>query len=104
MTKRRSRRRSTVSTQSSRAPPKPSRPRSGPPRCRNETMNPPGNAASSAASLTTVLVDDVATMRELLRAVLLQDGRFNIVGEAADGVDAIRVVQETQPDLVVLDI
>lgn len=54
--------------------------------------------------MATVLVDDVAEMRDLLRAVLGRDERFRIVGEAADGDEAIRVVRETQPDLVVLDI
>lgn len=51
-----------------------------------------------------MLVDDVKEMRDLLRAVLVRDGRFVVVGEAADGAEAIRVVDETKPDLVVLDI
>jgi DNA-binding NarL/FixJ family response regulator len=54
--------------------------------------------------LRTVLVDDVAEMRELLRLLLQRDGRFTIVGEAANGQEAIRVVGEAGPDLVVLDV
>jgi DNA-binding NarL/FixJ family response regulator len=54
--------------------------------------------------LRTVLVDDVAEMRELLRMLLARDGRFSIVGEAANGRDAVDVVAEVRPDLVVLDV
>lgn len=54
--------------------------------------------------LRTVLVDDVAEMRELVRALLRRDGRFSIVGEAANGLDALEVVADLRPDLVVLDI
>lgn len=54
--------------------------------------------------LRTVLVDDVADMRELLRLLLVRDGRFSIVGEAANGQEAIDVVAEASPDLIVLDV
>jgi YesN/AraC family two-component response regulator len=54
--------------------------------------------------LRTVIVDDVEEMRDLLRMLLTRDGRFTIVGEAADGARAIEVVDQEQPDLVVLDI
>lgn len=71
-------------------------------------MSTPGGSVTPGDSapprLATVLVDDVAEMRDLLRSVLTRDGRFEIVGEAQDGAEAIRVVRQTQPDLVVLDI
>jgi len=56
------------------------------------------------AGLRTVLVDDVEDLRALLRILLQQDGRFDIVGEAANGEDAIALAGATQPDIVVLDL
>jgi DNA-binding NarL/FixJ family response regulator len=55
-------------------------------------------------ALRTVLVDDVEDLRALLRVLLDQDGRFDIVGEADNGEDAIDVVRRLQPDVVVLDL
>jgi DNA-binding NarL/FixJ family response regulator len=57
-----------------------------------------------AARLRTVLVDDVEDIRALLRLVMEQDGRFEVVGEAADGRQAIALVTVHQPDVVVLDL
>ena len=53
--------------------------------------------------LQVVLVDDHEDVRALVRLRLGLDGRFDVVGEAADGVTAIAVVTATQPDAVVLD-
>jgi DNA-binding NarL/FixJ family response regulator len=55
-------------------------------------------------SLRTVLVDDVEDLRALLRVLLLQDGRFDIVGEATNGEEAIGIVGRLRPDVVVLDL
>jgi DNA-binding NarL/FixJ family response regulator len=58
----------------------------------------------AVGSLRTVLVDDVEDLRALLRVLLAQDGRFDIVGEATNGEEAIDVVGRLQPDVVVLDL
>jgi DNA-binding NarL/FixJ family response regulator len=50
-----------------------------------------------------VIVDDSEDVRLLLRVMLQNDHRFEIVAEAADGFEAIERVGKTQPDLVVLD-
>jgi DNA-binding NarL/FixJ family response regulator len=50
------------------------------------------------------LVDDVEDLRALLRVLLLQDGRFEIVGEAANGEEAIAASRRSQPDVIVLDL
>jgi len=55
-------------------------------------------------SLTLVVADDHAIVREGLRAVLEMDGRFKLVGEAADGRETIRLVEEFHPDVLVLDL
>lgn len=51
-----------------------------------------------------VLVDDDDATRQLTAAWIRNDGRFEIVGEAANGVDAVDVVAATQPDAVLLDL
>jgi len=50
-----------------------------------------------------LLVDDSAMTRFLL-ARFLTAGGHEIVGEAADGIEAIRMVRESAPDLVILDL
>ncbi len=51
-----------------------------------------------------LLVDDHAVVREGLRAFLsLQDG-FEIVGEAADGAEAITRAAELEPDVILMDL
>jgi len=57
-----------------------------------------------ADRLRTLLVDDVEDIRALLRILMEQDGRFEIVAEAADGEQAIALAREHHPDVVVLDL
>jgi two-component system LytT family response regulator len=54
--------------------------------------------------LRTVIVDDEPHARAKLRRFLADDGRVELVGEAGDGLDALRVLEETRPDLLFLDI
>ncbi|MCX7772663.1 MAG: response regulator, partial [Clostridia bacterium] len=50
-----------------------------------------------------LIVDDAAIMRIMLRTVLEQNG-YLVVGEAADGQEAITKYLECQPDFVTMDI
>lgn len=54
--------------------------------------------------IRVVLADDVAPYRLLVRLLLEDDGRFEIVGEASDGVEAVRLCATQQPDAVLLDL
>jgi len=56
------------------------------------------------ASLSVVIVDDQAPFRMAARAVLRRTEGFELVGEAASGLEAITVVSEKHPDLVLMDI
>jgi CheY-like chemotaxis protein len=51
---------------------------------------------------TVLIADDKATGRELVRAALEKAG-FHII-EASDGLEAVRVARENQPDLIILDL
>jgi DNA-binding NarL/FixJ family response regulator len=51
-----------------------------------------------------VVADDEATMRELMRTVLSLEPDFEVVGQAGDGVEAVAMVIELRPDLVVIDL
>jgi two-component system, NarL family, response regulator LiaR len=54
--------------------------------------------------IRVLLVDDHAVVREGLRAFLeLQDGMI-VVGEAADGAEALERAEETAPDVVLMDL
>ena len=63
-----------------------------------------GRAREASAPLRVLVVDDAADLRALLRATLELDGGFEVVGEAADGDEAIEVAGRVQPHVVVLDL
>ena len=54
--------------------------------------------------IRVVVVDDPALIRDGLRTMLELDDGISVVGEAADGADAVDAVQRTRPDLVLMDI
>src|SRR5256885_7712837 len=51
-----------------------------------------------------VVVDDQPDLRDLVSLILDDEDDFDVVGTASDGAEAIRVVEESAPDLVVMDI
>ncbi len=52
-----------------------------------------------------VIVDDIPDTRETIKKLLaFEEQEFTVVGTAGSGTEAIRVVQETQPDVVIMDI
>ncbi|RFU68869.1 response regulator [Bacillus sp. V59.32b] len=50
-----------------------------------------------------LITDDAAFMRMMIKDILSKNG-FEIVGEAADGAQAVEMYKEFQPDLVTMDI
>ncbi|SFA73934.1 MULTISPECIES: response regulator [unclassified Bacillus (in: firmicutes)] len=50
-----------------------------------------------------LIVDDAAFMRMMIKDILSKNG-YDVVGEAADGAQAVEKYKETQPDLVTMDI
>jgi DNA-binding NarL/FixJ family response regulator len=62
---------------------------------------------SHAASLATVRVliaDDHSVVREGIRHVLGADSGFEVIGEAADGREALSLAISLEPDVIVLDL
>ena len=51
-----------------------------------------------------LLVDDETLARDRLRRMLSDDERHEIVGEAGNGLEAVRLTEDVKPDLVLLDI
>jgi DNA-binding NarL/FixJ family response regulator len=54
--------------------------------------------------IRVLLVDDHAMVRQGLRSVLDAYEDIQVVGEACDGAEAVRLVEELQPRVVVMDI
>ena len=54
--------------------------------------------------IRVLLVDDHAIVRAGLRMILAAEPDMTMVGEAADGESALRMTEETHPDVVVMDI
>jgi DNA-binding NarL/FixJ family response regulator len=50
------------------------------------------------------LADDHRMMRDGIRAILERQPDFEVVGEAADGREAVRLAHQLQPDVVVMDV
>lgn len=54
--------------------------------------------------LTIVLVDDSPLIRDYLNTTLTRIHGCAVVGMAADGIEAVKVIRELRPHVVVLDI
>jgi len=58
---------------------------------------------STDKQATVLIVDDEFFNRLLLQDIL-KESSFRVVGEAAEGEEAIRLCQELQPDIVLMDV
>ena len=56
------------------------------------------------AAATIVLVDDASEVRLLIRTRLRMSGVLRVVGEGADGADAISLAKAHRPTLMLLDV
>lgn len=57
-----------------------------------------------SAPARVLVVDDSATMRGLISAVLNADPDITVVGQAADALEARQAIKQLDPDVVTLDI
>jgi two-component system chemotaxis response regulator CheB len=54
--------------------------------------------------IRVLVVDDSPTVRAMIAAVLQSDPAITIAGQAADGEQALRMVEQLKPDLITLDL
>jgi DNA-binding NarL/FixJ family response regulator len=54
--------------------------------------------------IKVVLVDDQALVRTGLRMIIDETPDITVVGESADGTDALYIVRRTEPDVVLMDV
>jgi DNA-binding NarL/FixJ family response regulator len=55
-------------------------------------------------SIRVLLADDERLVRAGFRMILKAEPRLEVIGEAADGLEAIKAVEELRPDVVLMDI
>jgi two-component system chemotaxis response regulator CheB len=53
--------------------------------------------------LRVLLVDDSAFMRGAVARLLTSDGRFEVVGQASDGTEGVKLALELNPDVISMD-
>ncbi|HSV85954.1 MAG TPA: response regulator transcription factor, partial [Levilinea sp.] len=55
-------------------------------------------------AIRLIIADDHLIVREGLRLIFETNAAFQLVGEAADGAEALRLAAELQPDVILMDL
>jgi CheY-like chemotaxis protein len=67
-------------------------------------MTIPYRSETNPMKVRTLIVDDELLARERLRQLLQDEPEIELVGECADGTEAVEAIQKQSPDLIFLDI
>lgn len=63
-----------------------------------------GRVSAETSLVRILVVDDFEPFRRFLSTTLLKPPQFEVVGAAADGLDAVHKAEELKPDLILLDL
>ena len=55
-------------------------------------------------SISALIIDDEQLAREELKYLLGQVGDVDVIGEGANGIEAVEMIEEHRPDMVFLDV
>ncbi len=58
----------------------------------------------TATTVRILLVDDAESVRRALRHILTSEPDFAVIGEAADGMQAVALAAALRPDIIVIDL
>jgi NarL family two-component system response regulator YdfI len=67
-------------------------------------MKEPNEPQSMNDPIRVLIVDDHLIVREGLRLILETEDGFDLIGEAADGSEAIKLATELEPDVILMDL
>jgi len=67
-------------------------------------MSTPEVPSLSSAPLRLLVVDDHPVVRDGLSSMFSRDPEFEVLGEAADGAEAIRLAEKLRPDVILMDL
>lgn len=60
--------------------------------------------STNMTKIRTLIIEDEAPARDLLKAFLSEMPQIDIIGECSDGFSGLKAINENKPDLVILDI
>lgn len=74
------------------------------PRITSDKNSPSPFHPFSPSQITLVIADDHPVFRHGLRQIIEIESGLKVLGEASDGVEALRMIEEMKPDVAVLDV